>query len=100
MSAYSKKSTDIELKTDGSNLYSLNKNLKFKFDPKNITHIQHPNTMEKLNVVNEPTIQQCRFCESTHKIYVYELEKNYTACYCDNYFGGNWIFKKNWYNEI
>ena len=61
-------------------------------DPNKITYFVLPNTNRQLNVIGKPTEQMCS-CRK-HKTYVYNLEEDMAAYYCDYHSkeGGKWFF--------
>lgn len=76
------------------NQYNEYTNNNKTYDPFGVTFIQHPTTLKKLVVINKPVVQNCEICHTGHNTINYHLQDNYCACYCNNYKGGNWVFKK------
>lgn len=93
-SDYAGRSATTEFEARGQYLFNQLEDNKCKYDPQGVTFIQHPINFKKLAVVEKPLSGLCNACDMDHKTTYYKLEEDYSACYCENYREGSWIFKK------
>ena len=81
--------------TEGNLIYD-KESMQHIVNPENIAYFIHPRTQKRCNVLKQPYKLQCGLCHS-HRTYIYELDNNQFAYYCEclqN--GGQWVFSSKY----